>query len=137
MAFAAWIRSAQNEVADFYESRYYDLVRKGNRAPELRRLMAGGDAASKERQWLRDGLYTDIVNTLETAAPGRKLLEVGCGTGDFLAFAQEHGFSVVGTEPSDEAAQLAASRHLTVHNMPPRNICGAASLRALRCGCDD
>ena len=108
----------QGEVADFYESRYYDLVRKGNRAPELRRLMAGGDAASKELQWLRDGLYTDIVNTLETAAPGRKLLEVGCGTGDFLAFAKEHGFTVVGTEPSGEAAQLATSRHLTVHNIP-------------------
>jgi SAM-dependent methyltransferase len=109
---------AQGDVADFYESRYYDLVRKGNRAPELRRLMEGGEAASKELQWLRAGLYTDVVNTLEKAAPGRKLLEVGCGTGDFLTFAQGHGFSVVGTEPSGEAAQLAASRHLTVHNMP-------------------
>jgi 2-polyprenyl-3-methyl-5-hydroxy-6-metoxy-1,4-benzoquinol methylase len=106
------------DVADFYESRYYDLVRKGNRAPELRRLMEGGEAAAKELQWLRTGLYTDVVSTLETAAPGRKLLEVGCGTGDFLTFAQGHGFSVVGTEPSSEAAQLAASRNLTVHTMP-------------------
>jgi 2-polyprenyl-3-methyl-5-hydroxy-6-metoxy-1,4-benzoquinol methylase len=104
------------EIADFYESRYYDLVRKGNRAPELQRLMEGGDPASRELQWLRDGLYTDIVNTLERVAHGRELLEVGCGTGDFLTFAHEHGFRVVGTEPSTEAAQR-VSRLLDVHNM--------------------
>jgi SAM-dependent methyltransferase len=107
----------EGELADFYESRYYDLVRKGNRAPDLRRLMQGGDPASRERQWLRDGLYADIVNTLERVAHGRALLEVGCGTGDFLSFAHERGFSVVGTEPSTEAAQRAGSRLLTVHNM--------------------
>jgi 2-polyprenyl-3-methyl-5-hydroxy-6-metoxy-1,4-benzoquinol methylase len=105
------------ELSEFYESRYYDLLRKGNRAPELRRLMEGGDLAAKELLWLREGLYTDIVNVLDGVAPGRRLLEVGCGTGDFLRFAQEHGFSSVGTEPALEAAQRAVSKGLTVHGM--------------------
>jgi 2-polyprenyl-3-methyl-5-hydroxy-6-metoxy-1,4-benzoquinol methylase len=105
------------EVSEFYESRYYDLLRKGNRAPEIARLMEGGDVAAKELQWLRGGLYTDILSVLEGAAPGRRLLEVGCGTGDFVAFSQEHGFRSVGTEPSFEAAQRATSQGLTVHNM--------------------
>src|SRR3981081_2781030 len=105
------------EVSEFYESQYYDLLRKGNRAPELGRLMAGGEVAAKELQWLRGALYTDIVSVLGEVAPGRRLLEVGCGTGDFVAFSQEHGFSSVGTEPSSEAAQRAASQGLTVHNM--------------------
>jgi 2-polyprenyl-3-methyl-5-hydroxy-6-metoxy-1,4-benzoquinol methylase len=105
------------EVSEFYESRYYDLVRKGNRAPELRRLMEGGDPASQELRWLQEGLYTDIVDVLEKVAPGRRLLEVGCGTGDFLSFAAEHGFSGVGTEPAPEAAQRGASRGLTVHTL--------------------
>jgi 2-polyprenyl-3-methyl-5-hydroxy-6-metoxy-1,4-benzoquinol methylase len=105
------------EVSEFYESHYYDLLRKGNRAPEISRIMDGGDAAAKELEWLRGGLYTDILSVLDEAAPGRKLLEVGCGTGDFVAFSQEHGFSSVGTEPSIEAAQRAASQGLTVHNM--------------------
>jgi 2-polyprenyl-3-methyl-5-hydroxy-6-metoxy-1,4-benzoquinol methylase len=105
------------ELSEFYESRYYDLLRKGNRAPELRRLMEGGDLAAKELQWLRQGLYTDIVNVLDGIAPGRRLLEVGCGTGDFLRFAQDHGFSGVGTEPALEAAQRAVSKGLTVHGM--------------------
>jgi len=105
------------EVSEFYESRYYDLLRKGNRAPELRRLMEGGDAAAKELQWLREGLYTDIVNVLDEVSPGRRLLEVGCGTGDFISFSQEHGFSSVGTEPALKIAQLAASKSLTIHAM--------------------
>jgi 2-polyprenyl-3-methyl-5-hydroxy-6-metoxy-1,4-benzoquinol methylase len=105
------------ELSEFYESRYYDLVRKGNRAPELRRLMQGGDPASQELRWLKGGLYTDIVDVLKTVSPGRRLLEVGCGTGDFLSFAVEHGFNGVGTEPAPEAAQRGASRGLTVHTL--------------------
>jgi len=104
-------------VSEFYESRYYDLLRKGNRAPELRRLLEGGDAAAKELQWLREGLYTDIVDVLGKVAPGRRLLEVGCGTGDFLRFSQERGFSSVGTEPALEPAQRAMAKGLTVHSM--------------------
>jgi len=105
------------EVNEFYESHYYDLLRQGNRAPEIRRLMEGGDVAAKELQWLRGALYTDIVSILDGIAPGRRLLEVGCGTGDFVAFSQENGFSSVGTEPSLEAARCAALQGLTVHNM--------------------
>jgi 2-polyprenyl-3-methyl-5-hydroxy-6-metoxy-1,4-benzoquinol methylase len=103
------------EVGEFYESRYYDLIRKGNRAPELQRLMQGGDSANQELRWLKEGLYTDIVSTLEDVAPGRRLLEVGCGTGDFLSFAAERKFEGVGTEPAFEVAQRAGSRGLTVH----------------------
>jgi SAM-dependent methyltransferase len=105
------------EVSEFYESHYYDLLRKGNRAPEIGRLMESGDVAAKELDWLQGGLYTDIVSVLERTAPGRRLLEVGCGTGDFVAFSQEHGFSSVGTEPSFEAARRAVAQGLTVHNM--------------------
>lgn len=105
------------EVSEFYESQYYDLVRKGNRAPELKRLMEGGDPAAKERRWLREGLYTDILNTLESTSPGRRLLEVGCGMGDFLEFANERGFTVTGTEPSTDAAQRARSKGLTVYSV--------------------
>jgi hypothetical protein len=30
---------SDDEMAQFYQSHYYDLVRKGGRPPELRRLM--------------------------------------------------------------------------------------------------
>ena len=105
------------ELNGFYESHYYDLLRKGGRAPELRRLMEGGDVAANELRWLRDGIYTDIVKVLDEIAPGQRLLEVGCGTGEFLGFSQERGFRGVGTELALEATQLAVSKGLTVYNM--------------------
>ena len=112
------------QISEFYESRYYDLIRKGNRVPELRRLMEGGNIAAEELRWLRDGPYTDIMSILSKVAPGRRLLEVGCGTGHFLAFANELGFSCEGTEPSVEAAQRAASTGLSVHNMTLEKFTG-------------
>lgn len=103
------------ELSRFYESRYYHLLRKGVRAPELRRLMEGGAVADRERQWLRESLYTDIVGVLKQITPGRRLLEVGCGLGEFLSFANEAGFQAVGIEPAAQAVKRAVANHLTVH----------------------
>ena len=46
--------------------------------------------------------------------PG-KLLDVGAGTGDFLARAEKKGWTISGVEPSREARELASKKgiHLT------------------------
>lgn len=106
---------SQEELGKFYQSRYYDLLRKGGRAPELRRLLEGGTAGAREQQWLREGMFKDIIAVLNKHCRGKRLLEVGCGQGEFLALASENGFDVVGVEPSTEAARLAADRKLCVH----------------------
>lgn len=38
---------------------------------------------------------------------GKKLLDVGCGTGDFLKVAQDKGWNVAGIEPNDSARTIA------------------------------
>jgi 2-polyprenyl-3-methyl-5-hydroxy-6-metoxy-1,4-benzoquinol methylase len=104
-------------LREFYESRYYDLLRRGGRAPELRRMLEGGETARREREWLEEGMYTDIVDTLRELRSGERLLEVGCGTGEFLDFARRHGFEVAGIEPAREAVQKAAEKGLNVHGV--------------------
>lgn len=106
----------ESEIAEFYQSRYYELIRKGGRAPELSRLTAGGEEAEREREWLAGTLYSDIFDLLTQYAVGQSILDVGCGMGDFLSYLKVKGFKPVGVEPSSDAATIATSRGLTVHD---------------------
>ena len=100
------------EFERFYQSEYYDLLRRGGRAPELRRLLAGGEEAERERAWLRETLYDDITTGLRENGGGTRVLDVGCGQGELLQWLVEHGFEADGIEPSDDAAALARERGL-------------------------
>ena len=51
---------------------------------------------------------------LDRHAPGRRLLDVGAGTGEFVAAAAAAGFEARGIEPADEAASAARERGLGV-----------------------
>lgn len=104
---------SDSEFERFYQSEYYDLVRKGGRAPELRRLLEGGEEANHERAWLRETLYADITAELSEHSSGKQVLDVGCGQGELLQWLAERGFDPHGIEPSDDAAALARERGLS------------------------
>lgn len=48
--------------------------------------------------------------------PKGRLLDVGCGNGDFLQLAQQAGWQAVGVEPDPKAVAIARARGLTVHH---------------------
>jgi SAM-dependent methyltransferase len=48
-------------------------------------------------------------------SPKGRLLDVGCGNGDFLLFAQRAGWEAIGVEPDPKAVEVARARGLTVH----------------------
>jgi SAM-dependent methyltransferase len=76
------------------DARWYEQM-YGGRDEELMPLEPG------HRYFLRDAL-----------APGRgELLDIGCGTGNFLAAARDAGYSVSGTELDRNAARF-AKNHL-------------------------
>ena len=104
-------------LARFYQSHYYDLIRQGGRAHELKHLLAGGEEADREREWLKTTVYADIAHALSMHAPGTRVLDVGCGTGEALAFLETQGFNTLGIEPSAEASTVAAGRGIHVLNL--------------------
>lgn len=55
----------------------------------------------------RLGLYARPLRWIEDRVPGRRLLDVGCGYGHFLALARDRGWEVTGLEPSRQAAAAA------------------------------
>jgi len=59
-------------------------------------------------QWVKN--YTlqqkvKLINSFRTS--GKELLDIGCGTGDFLKVSQESGWKVSGAEPNEKARSLA------------------------------
>ncbi len=85
------------EQAEYYGNQvhYTDFVNAENSVPEV-----------ESRQ---DGWLDIICEQLETSRPGLigRLLEIGCGAGDFLAKARKRSFEVYGTEISSVAVQMA------------------------------
>jgi 2-polyprenyl-3-methyl-5-hydroxy-6-metoxy-1,4-benzoquinol methylase len=43
---------------------------------------------------------------------GRKILDIGCGTAEFLAYCQKQGWDVTGIEPNEKARLFAQTRNL-------------------------
>jgi len=119
---------------EFYQSQYYDLIRKGGRAAELRRIMAGGVEREFELSWLSNTLYTDIDQVLrETGNPANgRLLDIGCGTGAFISFMAKKGWDVSGLEPSEEACDIAVKGGLKVHNSGMEKFCREFGIDAER-----
>jgi 2-polyprenyl-3-methyl-5-hydroxy-6-metoxy-1,4-benzoquinol methylase len=108
----------QEDLARFYQSQYYHLIRHGGeRAHGLKRLMGSPDVAEPEREWLKATLYSDIAHVLRTHAQGKHVLDIGCGRGDVVAYLASEGFAAMGIEPSAEAAEAARARGLTVHTL--------------------
>jgi 2-polyprenyl-3-methyl-5-hydroxy-6-metoxy-1,4-benzoquinol methylase len=104
-----------DELKHFYESRYYHLIRQGGRAPELRKMMEGGDTARRELEWLKSGMYRDITDTLSVNISSNSLvLDVGAGTGEFVAFLNENGYLAEGIEPAHEPSEAARQRGLRI-----------------------
>ena len=60
-------------------------------------------------------LFARALTVLERYwKPGGRVVDVGCGTGNWLAFLREHGYTSVGVETSEAAAEVARARGLDV-----------------------
>jgi len=59
--------------------------------------------------------YRRALTLIRDVRPSGRLLDIGCGTGEFLDQARAAGFKVTGIEPSATACRLAGERHRVIH----------------------
>jgi 2-polyprenyl-3-methyl-5-hydroxy-6-metoxy-1,4-benzoquinol methylase len=113
---------SEEEMDDFYKNKYFYLIEKSERAPEIKRLMKNDTSAKTERTWLEKTLYSDVNFHLcnNLSKNQRSVCDIGCGTGDFLQYITTHGWTGIGVEPNQNGAEssLASGRlkifHLTL-----------------------
>lgn len=70
--------------------------------------------AERRALWLERARYyhATIHRIVETLAPpGTRVLEVGCGLGDLLAYLRAHGCRCVGVDISPRSVEIAKARH--------------------------
>lgn len=107
----------QADLNKFYKSQYYELARKGGRAPEIRRLTEGGQVGERELNWLKANLYTDISYYLNKISPGKNVLDAGCGRGDFVSFLNKQGFQATGIDIATDAIAIAQEAGLPCYEI--------------------
>jgi SAM-dependent methyltransferase len=101
---------SNDELARIYASDYFLRGRSETSAEAVEQL--------KSRT---ASLYLDLIERYRGERGGR-LLEVGCGEGDFLVSAIERGFKVTGVEYSEHACAVACKK--LAPRCQPEIICG-------------
>lgn len=102
------------ELAAFYTETYYTA--DSGKAPDITRLRTESDAAVEERNWRSKTIYADVLAYLgETVGATGRVIDVGCGTGEFVSFMRDHaGWDAFGIELAPDAVALAGDRGLDV-----------------------
>lgn len=85
----AHLRPIPEVDEDYYRSHFWQEEKPGSR-----------EAILSELDWWRT-TYEDWLSIIP--APGKRILDVGCGYGLFIETARQLGWDCVGVEPSDEA----------------------------------
>lgn len=97
-----WItspRPSQSEIGKYYESdAYISHSNKGNSPINIIYKLVRNYTMKKKTQ------------LIQSYSSKGKLLDYGCGTGDFLSACKSKGFEVVGIEPNEHARNQAANQ---------------------------
>jgi len=110
----------KGEMNKYYSEKYYSEGKEKGRS--AMRLLMEGEKRETHLRWLnktlyKDNLYFSELFTKTTPEP-KRILDVGCGTGDFLKYMAEAGWSTFGLEPSKMAFNKAKSLGLdNIYNM--------------------
>ena len=91
---------AEEEIGPYYESEDYISHSNTNK-----------DLISKIYQIARRYSLQKKYSIVSSRVEGKMLLDIGCGTGDFMAYSKYKGLIINGIEPSETARDFAIQEH--------------------------
>lgn len=96
-------RPNEKDLHKYYESEKYISHTDGK-----------GSLFEKLYQFIKKFALKNKVNLISDLHPNKgKLLDIGAGTGDFLALAKSNGWEITGIEPSAKAKSIAEKKGVT------------------------
>ncbi len=104
-------RLTNAKIAELYDADYFQGHGFDTSVNYVREV---GEFTEKKDDYTLHDWDVDCIAALVRGAKGKKLLEIGCGTGVFLAKAREHGFDCAGLELSSYAAEFVRSMGISV-----------------------
>jgi len=90
----------EENIGEFYKSD--DYISHSNTKKGI---------VNKMYQTVRNLTLVRKVNLLKKESSGKKLLDIGCGTGEFLNKCQKENYDCIGIEPSEEAKDYAEKNY--------------------------
>jgi 2-polyprenyl-3-methyl-5-hydroxy-6-metoxy-1,4-benzoquinol methylase len=96
-------KPTETELPSYYESEDYISHTDGKRTLFEKVYQYIKDIALKNKLNLINGLQPDKGN----------LLDIGAGTGDFLAVAKQNGWKITGIEPNEKAKSIAINKGIS------------------------
>lgn len=110
---------SKKQLADFYKERYYQYIQKmGKGAHDARLLNKKAVIRNHELLWLKKTYFIDKVDVFNqfVKAGKRKVLDIGCGSGELLGFMKNFKWDTFGVEPSIEVLEMAKKESRMVFN---------------------
>jgi 2-polyprenyl-3-methyl-5-hydroxy-6-metoxy-1,4-benzoquinol methylase len=100
-------RPDKNEIAAYYQSDIYisHHANKGGFIPWVYRMI-------RDKQFVDK---TDIIKSHFSAPVS--ILDIGCGTGDFLNYCRNLGWETIGVEPDEDARKQVAEKNIQVYDL--------------------
>lgn len=103
------------ELKEYYEKEYYSKMKEENCSREAK-LLYENEERDTELNWVKNTYFTDIDFVLKNIInkSNIKLMDIGCGSGEFIYYMKEKGYSVLGIEPSNDAYEQSKRKDLNV-----------------------
>lgn len=103
-------KPSDEKIGDYYKSETY-YSHQENKKGFIPRVYEAVKSVNLKHK---------IAIATQGKEPGR-LLDIGCGVGDFLHFAEQNGWQCTGAEPSKDAASIAKNR-IKAEIMLPKDL---------------
>ncbi|UPT67868.1 MAG: class I SAM-dependent methyltransferase [Sphingobacteriales bacterium JAD_PAG50586_3] len=100
-------RPTEAEAYKYYQSEDY-ISHSNTRKGLINKVYAWVRNYSIKK---KEQLVTTTLGLSPETRRGKRLLDHGCGTGEFLDYCQKHGWDTMGLEPGEEARKLAISNY--------------------------